>query len=226
MDKIVYSYRNRRDVLTEAIMETLNYVYSISYPKPTMSFEDMCTEIHNKAVEQGKGNDVNFRVEYGKYMWPCDFFYIPHKVLKEVWDSFKEAYNIKAEWDENMELLIDFLFNKPGLKEVYSPTEWSNGENVRHSIDQVLVEEIIGKENAEKLKTLLEDYKHTYKYGQPELNSFAMAFLSTPSSNKDRVIDAWKELDKNITIPDDNYWMDEYEYSDYQYEHPEEFEED
>ena len=167
-DYIIYKYQNRSDVIADNVLKTLNEVYSLAYPKIEKPFDEICQDIHKKAEEAGRGNDPNFRIEYkgtssdGKsrrYMWPCDFYYIPNEVLKEVWDNRRESYGITEHWRENMESLIKFLFDERGLKEVYTPTKYSNGEKVRHSIKQKLLQEVIGEENAKKVRKILEDFE-------------------------------------------------------------------
>ena len=131
MDKkyIVYDYLQRSDVIHDNMIKTLNEVYALSYPTPDKSFIDMCKDIHEEAKKAGRENDSNFRLEYcnGKYKWPIDFFYIPQKILDEVWHNRQSAYGIEEYWRQDMESLINFLFKEPGFKEVYTPTKFSNG---------------------------------------------------------------------------------------------------
>ena len=227
-DYIIYKYQNRSDVIADNVLKTLNEVYSLAYPKIEKPFDEICQDIHKKAEEAGRGNDPNFRIEYkgtsseGKsrrYMWPCDFYYIPNEVLKEVWENRRESYGITEHWRENMESLIKFLFDERGLKEVYTPTKYSNGEKVRHSIKQKLLQEVIGEENAKKVRKILEDYAHTYRWGLMDVNQFGWAMMSTPNTNRETVKEAWKvAFDKDIEIPDDSMWIDEYKFADMEYE--------
>lgn len=221
-DYIVYQYKNRRDTVTNAVMEALNYVYEISYPTPEKSFVDMCKDIKNAAIAAGKEHDENFRLTYGndkKYQWPIDFFYVPQKVLEEVWDSHKDAAEVKQHWKDDIETLINFLYKEPGLKEVYSPTEYSNGKDVRHCESASLIKDVIGDDAANKLKDVLESYKSTYNWGVSEMMQFGWGFMSTPTCNRQTVIDAWKvAFNKDIVIPDDSTWIDNYEFEDKEYE--------
>lgn len=210
---IVYEYEKKDDVLVKNIQELLDYVFSISYPKPEKSFTEMCKDIKEEAIKQGRGEDVNFRIHYGKFMWPVDFFYLPDNVLKEVWENRKETHNIENYWDDYIGILKDFLFKGGGFKEVYGPTDWSK-EPLRHCEDVPTLDKFIGEENAKKVEEVIDDYKHTYKYNNRDLMQYAWAYLSTPSCNKEKVVEAWKELGKDIELPDDSWWKSNYEIMD------------
>ena len=211
---IVYNHKSRSDIISENVIATLNEVYNISYPKPEKSFTEMCNDIKLEAKKANREYDENFRLEYcdGKYQWPIDFFYIPQKVLEEVWHNRQDAYGIRQYWKENMEVLIDFMFiNGGGLKDVYSPTDWSNGESVRHCEKMPLLKDIIGSDNADKVKDVLESFMNTYKWGLMDVNHFAWGFMSTPTCNRETVVNAWKDaFGIDVVIPDDSFWIDEY----------------
>ena len=43
--------------------------------------------------------------------------------------------------------------------------------------------------------------------------------MSTPNTNRETVKEAWKvAFDKDIEIPDDSMWIDEYKFADMEYE--------
>lgn len=218
-DYIVYDYESRSGELTDCVRKALDYTYEISYPKPEKSFTEMCKDIAEKQKAEGKEHDVNYRITYcDKYHWPTDFFYIPQNVLETVWNNRKEAAGAELHWDDDMEALIHFLFEKPGIKEVYKPM-YEGGEPVRHHEDMPLIKDIIGDEAAAKLKDVLETYRATYKWGLREANIFAWGYLSTPHVNRDTVINAWKEaFGVDIVIPDDSAWVDVYEIEDFELE--------
>ena len=215
---IVYKYKHRGDVINDNVISALNDMYEISYPKPEKSFSEMCKDIKAEAEKAGRANDINFRLTYcdGKYQWPLDFFYVPKEVLNRVWHDRQDAFGIKQHWKENMKRLIDMMFvNGGGLKQVYSPTEWSNGENVRHCEEMPLLKEIIGEEAADKVKDVLESFMNTYSFGRMEENQFSWGFMSTPTCNRATVVKAWKDaFGIDVEIPDDLMWIDEYEKED------------
>lgn len=220
-DYIVYDYQMRTDIVAQAGIDALNYVYSKSYPTPEKSFIEMCKDIKKAAIEAGHDDDRDFRITYTdgdkKYNWPTDFFYMPQDVLTEIWNNRRDCANIRCHWWDDMDALIDFLYKGGGLKEVNSPMH-EGGENVRHCEDAPLVKDVIGEEAAEKLKDLLESYRRTYKWGNSDVISYGYYFMSTPNTNAESVKRAWKvAFNKDIEIPDDSTWIDKYEYADKAY---------
>ena len=69
------------------------------------------------------------------------------------------------------------------------------------------------------MRKILEDYAHTYRWGLMDVNQFGWAMMSTPNTNRETVKEAWKvAFDKDIEIPDDSMWIDEYKFADMEYE--------
>lgn len=208
MEKIVYNFANRNDVVNDKMLEALSYIYSLSYPKPDKSYIDMIKEGAYMSPKEKE------RLSNSKYIWPCDFYYVPDKVQREVWNSYKESVDAVCHWQNDMESLIEFLYEKPGLKEVYEPDEF-NEKPYRHSVNQQLIKDVIGEEAANKLREVLEDYKNTYRWGQSYENVFAWGYLRTPAFDKEKMVKAWKEVfNKDIELPDDKLWIDIWEAED------------
>lgn len=200
-EKIVYNYERREDIKKELFYRIIEKLYSISYPKPSVSFDVMAK--------------MSQTLSKGKYQYPIDFYYLPNDVLKDVVEDFLYLHNICLHWKNNMEFLMEALFEKGGIKEVYSKTDWSE-EPLRHCEDVKTLENYIPKESAEKVKEILEGYKKTYKIGQRDYNEMTFSIFNySPNTNRERVINAWKEVfDKTIEIPEDNNWIDEYQYEE------------
>jgi hypothetical protein len=214
--KVVYDYLHRSDVIGKQICDTLDYMYSIARPLPDKSFMEMCKEIEEE--RKAANGDENWRKDYcnGRYLFPCDFFYVPFEVQKAVRENRQEAYGIEYHWDEDMKSLIEFLYTGGGLNEVCTPTEWSRGENVRHCEPVETIDKIIGEEAAQKLKEVLEGYHRTYRWGLREVNQFMSLVWSAPSTNRKNVVKAWKEsFGIDIKLPDDKDWVDIYDESEY-----------
>lgn len=209
MEKIVYNYVSRTDVLSKDIKDALNYIYSLSYPKPEHTFTEMCEILRKECEENGKDPRI-WRKKYGRYQWPIDFFYIPNKVVDDIRENRIEANNAKNLWHEYIDHIIE-IFKSGGLKEVYEPTQWSEGRPMKQTITTASLDKEIGQDNAEKVIQMLEDYRNTYRFGGSDQISYSFSFADlAPCSNRETVTNAWKELGKDITIPEDDTWVDEY----------------
>lgn len=137
---IIYDYEDRDTIMTDLIHKLLNKLYSISYPHTDKTFDELCEEYEAKSK--------------GAYKYPIDFFYLPQKISTTIVHDFLEKHGIAFHWKDNMEFLIDILFNRGGIKEVYGPTDWSK-EPLRHCIDVPTLDKIIPKEYADKVQGYL-----------------------------------------------------------------------
>lgn len=195
-NKILYDYKRRSSIVDENSLATLDYLYSLSMPKPLTSYSEM------------ENDDTH---PNGEYVWPMDFYYIPENVMNDIWDNRLDAYNIRMYWEDCLGSLIKMLFEEPGAKTVYSPTEWSNGKNVKHYETIPMLKDVIGEDSSDKVKDILETYKKSYKWGIADYNRFNFAKLNAPSNNREIVISAWKDVfGVDVEIPDDSTWMDVY----------------
>lgn len=204
-NKIVYKYEDSDELFSELFYKLINKLYSFSYPKPSVDFETM-----------GK---LSPYLSKGKYKYPIDFYYLPNDVYKEILDDFMEKHRIEFHWKSDIDFLIKILFNDGGIKEVYSTDEY-NDKPYRHCIDVETLDKYIPKEYSDKVKEIIDGYANTYKFGSRDYNS--MLFTTTnfsPNTSRETVIEAWKEIfNKDIEIPDDSYWVDEYKAVDDEYE--------
>lgn len=210
-NKITFGYLTRSNVIGEQVRETLNYMYSIARPVSDKPFLEICKELAKE--RDACGGDENWRKDYcnGKYIYPSDFFYLPMEVQKAVRENRQEAYGISTHWADAMEHLIEILYKGGGIREVHTPTKWSNGESVRHCIDVETIDKIIGEEAAEKLKDVLEGYQRTYRWGLRDVNQFMWLCWAAPSTNRELVKNAWKDaFGVDVEIPDDDAWVDEF----------------
>lgn len=203
-DKIIYEYEHREDIQLELVDKLINKLYGLSYPKPSIDFKTM--------------NKVFPTLSTEKYKYPIDFYYIPYEVCKIIIDDFLDKYGIEFHWKDNMDFLLRILFEEGGIKEVYTADEY-NEKPYRHCIDVETLEKHIPKEYSDKVKEILEGYARTYKFGSRDYNSIlCTASMYAPSCNREAVSKAWKEaFGKDIVIPDDSAWIDEYEAADEEY---------
>lgn len=239
-DYIIYDFPSKRDVVAKQIKEALNKMYEISYPKPTMTFEQMnehCKEIlQNESKPFSEGlfytNDKTGR----KYQYPLDFYYVPKGIQIELWDSLKDSYRANNFWREYLEALIDKLFISGGYKDkyvvdIYHPdnkgySKWKalwykiigkkkEWRTHRISVPVKTIDHYIGKFFANKVRKIIENYMHWYRYDSSVENAFAWAFMSTPTTNADTVVEAWEAIGISVEKPDDKKWMSIYEYEEF-----------
>lgn len=204
-NKIVYKYEHKDEIQRELFEKLINKIYSLSYPKPNIDFRTM-----NKVYPL-----LEKSVEKTKYHYPCDFYYIPYNVYKILVDDFLDKYGIEFHWKTNMDFLLKILFGEGGIKEVYSADE-HNDKPYRHCVDVEVLEKYIPKEYSDKVKEIIEGYANTYRFGSRDYNDILFSTsMYAPSCNKENVMKAWKEVfGKDIIIPEDNTWIDEYEEAD------------
>lgn len=148
-----------------------------------------------------------------------DFYYIPYKVYKILVDDFLDKYGVEFHWKNNMDFLLKILFEEGGIKEVYS-TDEHNDKPYRHCVDVKVLEKYIPKEYSDKVKEIIEGYANTYRFGSRDYNDMIYSSsMYAPSCNKEAVVKAWKEVfGKDIVIPEDSVWIDEYEEADEEWE--------
>jgi hypothetical protein len=137
-------------------------------------------------------------------------------------DSFCDAFGITTVWKSHVDALLRYIRNIDNacITEVYEKDD--NGfysRNYKHlpSLKDALKEIIKNDKVLDEAYNIIEDYidkaKHFYKFGLREENQFRGGVVfHSPNSNRDTVKAAWKEVfDKDIEIPDDSEWGDEYQ---------------
>ena len=156
---------SRNDVLADAVIKCFQECYKLAYPE--ISWEDF--------VELNKNHKEGEPI-------PCDFYYLPTDILKEVIDNIEYAYRIPPELKDNIEVLIDYCRDNDIVSK-------------------------IGEENFRTVCKLLHDAGDIFKWDS-DLNTFRNTVYlgAVPSCNKDKVIENWKKYrNKDIEI-DDSLW--------------------
>ena len=218
----------RGKVLSQAIDQCLKEIYT--KVQPSVEWEDFL-EQNKKYVEKEKeyfNIPKEERPPYKEYMGPkpYEFYYLPKEIMKEIYDSYVEAYKI----DNHQELLdiIEILKNyckgpivdkyvkehtdeygnhHPGYKDYDYPdnlkkeiikiiTEYDDTDPMKESDDIV-----------NKFFEFLDMAGNFYSWNR-ELNTFGCSVYlgPSPNSNKQAVIDNWKEYkNKEIEINDDEF---------------------
>ena len=188
----------RQTIMMNAISDCLNEMYSQSQPPTTW---DAILEGH----KNGTYNENNSPIEQ-HYLSTDEYISIKEKYL--------EAYHIKSEWNDDVQLVFDYLY-EGGTKDVYIKDEETQYcrrgyEKTPKLIDALT--ELIGKEHAEiacdKVFELIQNCKDFYQRNIEE-SQFSFSVMNySPNSCKDKVQEFWgdklkiydTELDPNEEV--------------------------
>ena len=190
---------DREDILYKAFHDCMHEMYAKSQPEADYD------NLLNEYAEGKIGKDE--RIYDRHYLSQEEFLYIRNK--------YKEAYNIKSHWKDDIEVLEDYL-NKGGLKDKYIPEKkdpdgfvhpgYRSSEKVlplKDQIDEVITKFFGGKKpDQEKLvdnlmKTIMgniSNCKDFYKFDAEE-SSFDcnVALGASPTSSMKNVKEWWKD---------------------------------
>lgn len=183
----------REDVLRNAAEACMKELYSLALPK--VQWEDFVKQ--NKEYKEGTPK-------------PYEFYYLPKEIFEEVVNSYINAYSIKSEFEDHLELLMDYFKNP--IRDKY--IEGTNGSPGYRGYEYFApLKEIIGQENMSKVIKYIQRARNFFKFDR-DLNNFKITIYlgASPSSNKESVIKNWEKY-KGINISiDDSYWEDYLDY--------------
>ena len=218
----------RGKVLSQAIDQCLKEIYT--KVQPSVEWEDFL-EQNKKYIEKEKEYfDIpkEERPSYKEYMGPkpYEFYYLPKEIMKDIYDSYVEAYKI----DNHQELLniIEILknyCNGPIVdKYIEEHTDehgnhhpgyrgYDHPDNLKKEIIRIITEYDDTdpmKESDDIVNKFFEflDMAGNFYDWNGELNTFGCSVYlgPSPNSNKQAVIDNWKEYrNKEIEINDDEF---------------------
>ena len=190
---------DRKEIIQRAFDDCMREMYAKSQPEA--DYDNLIQE-----YKEGKiGKDE--RIYDRHYLSQEEFLYIRNK--------YKEAYNIKSHWKDDIEVLEDYL-NKGGLKDKYISEKkdpdgfvhpgYRSSEKVlplKDQIDEVITNFFGGKKADQErlvdnlMKTIMgniSNCKDFYKFDAEE-SSFDcnIALGASPSSSAKNVKEWWKE---------------------------------
>lgn len=219
----------RRKVLGEAADKCMRELYS--YAQPKVDYDDFLNENKEylKKEEEYYSIPKDERPPYVEYMGakPYEFYYLPQNFVKEICDSYVDAYKIDEQ--QNLLDIIDILKNycdKPIVNKYigeytdeegnYHPGHrgYDEPDNLKKELvklikeyDSSAISESIAEECHKKFFEFL-DMAGDFFSWNGDLNAFNMAVYlgASPSSSKERVIENWKKYrNKDIEIDDSVY---------------------
>ena len=190
---------DRKEIIQIAFDDCMREMYAKSQPEA--DYDNLIQEYKDGKI--GKDERIYDR----HYLSQEEFLYIRNK--------YKEAYNIKSHWKDDIEVLEDYL-NKGGLKDKYIPEKkdpdgfvhpgYRSSEKVpplKDQIDEVITKFCGGKKPDQErlvdnlMKTIMgniSNCKDFYKFDAEE-SSFDcnIALGASPSGSMKNVKEWWKE---------------------------------
>lgn len=223
--KYIFKYKNKSEVVANHVDDTIALLYNMSYPEVDFMKDIIpkCKQIREEYKGDNPNNAFYLTGKDGKkYLYPLDFYYCPAEFQSMIVDNFCDAFGITTVWESHVDALLQYINNVDNacITEVYEKDDngfYSRSYKHLPSLKDAL-KEIIKDDNVlDEVYNTIEDYidkaKHFYRFGLREENQFRGGVVfHSPNSNRDTVKAAWKEVfDKDIDIPDDSEWGDEYQ---------------
>ncbi len=201
----------KNDVIRDAAKKCLEELFSKA--QPSITYE----EIKKLNVEYSKSHKDDEPI-------PCDFYYLPSKVFKEICDSYVYAYDFDKKQDllNTIETLVKYCNNPiisvyreantdeygnyhPGYK------DYERTENILNKIKEIVKDEEIAAKCVNTFIDLLTQAGNFFSWNS-DLNCFnTTVYLGcSPFTNKEKVIENWKKYrNKDIEIDETKYDYEE-----------------
>ena len=223
--------KTRDDVLSQAAEECLKDFYNYAFPKVT--WEDFLKENQEYTKKYKEWEELENRPPIKEFCGPrpYEFYYLPSDILKDIALSYVPVYRM----DHQQELLdtIEILKNycKKPIIDKYIEREgdqpgyrgYEHPDNLEKELYTLLREkagfsvldsaiERLSKEVVNKFFEFLDMAGEFYNWNR-DLNSFNMTVYlgPSPNSNKQAVIDNWKQYrNKDIEIDEKQIKEDYY----------------
>ena len=196
---------NKRDILSKAIYECLIECYR--WAQPSIDADKLIKE--NKIQEHP--NDRFF-----------ERYYLSHENFKYIQETYVNAYKIKSNWEDHVDLLVKYITSKDSKKDVYIPRDGDkpgyrgyepivplNNIILNYLRDYIIKDKCqISESDSEVLQEhilhLIDTCKKFYNV-DPDYNTFLIntALGWSPTSNKEQVEKYWREHGRpDFTIKD------------------------
>ena len=226
----------RDDVLGNAIDQCLKELYS--FVQPSIEWDEFIKEnkIYSEKYKEWKFNRENHEEWKDKSITecigprPCDFYYIPKEIMKDICDSYIYAYKLDSQQEllDTIEILKNY-FKEPIVDKYIDAYTDENGNyhpghrgydhpsNLKEELSKIIPE--TGFDRSEivdiiinKVHEFLDMAGNFYNWNRDLSNfNFGVYMGASPNNNKEVVIDNWKKYrNKDIEI-DDSKFEEEYE---------------
>ena len=213
---------DRDNIFGKAFHDCMKEMYAKSQPEA--DYDNLLEEFRSGKI----GKDE--RIYERHYLSMDEFLYIR--------DKYKDAYNIKTHWKDDVEVVEEYL-SKGGLKDSYIPEKIDKDgfkhpgyrsaekvlpikEQIRNLLQKYTLSDITSELSEEIANLVLDNVKECknfYKFDREE-NSFDynIALGASPTSNPETVKQWWKDnYNVDIEIKERNpklFWYYDHEYTD------------
>ena len=186
---------DRSSVIEQAILECLTEMYAKAQPSADF----------NKLMELYKGTNKPF------YQW----YYLSEEEFHYILNKYLEAYKIKDNRQDYLDLIIDNLKNGYYVN-VYKKA-WTDEYGFHPSYkdykeEKSLIEKI-GEDTANEVFDILKERNNYYKVNLEENKfTFTIALGCSPTSNAKTVLEHWGDIEINPRhLTEDEFWAEEFE---------------
>lgn len=184
------------DILGDAIDKCLDLMFRASYPSITL--EEYKNQHKQLATEKEKREAKFYEAHY-----------LPWKAYKAIEEDFIEAYELKSDLPDIIQILKDY-FKKPIVD------KWIEGKNENEPGHRGYEHpEPMDDETYEKVCKFLDMANDFYNWNR-DLNAFYFNISNySPCSNRETVERWWHEHgDPDFKLPEDSFWTDTWEEED------------
>ena len=192
------NYITRNKVIAEACTNMIKEMYRRAQPSVDIMLYEGC---YKKGILDPNKDRC--------YEW----HYLPEQVQRQIVEDYLDAYGAN-DW---LKRACEFLlrnFKEGGYRTVYKDI-FNDGQKVRTSEETEKLDELIGKENAEKVYKLMDDFLGFYRTNMDE-HAIRGAIFKCPTSNPKTVLEKWGpdfKIDDSVYKNEDDEY--DYRYKDY-----------
>ena len=186
---------DRSSVIEQAILECLTEMYAKAQPSTDF----------NELMKLYKGTNKPF------YQW----YYLSEEEFKYILNKYLEAYKIKDNRQDYLDLIIDDLKNGYYIN-VYKKA-WTDKYGFHpgykdYKEEKSLIEKI-GEDTANEVFDILKERNNYYKVNLEENKfTFTIALGCSPTSNAKTVLEHWGNIEiKPRHLTEDEFWEEDFE---------------
>ena len=217
--------KTRDDVLSQAAEECLKDFYNYAFPKVT--WEDFLKENQEYTKKYKEWEKLENKPPIKEFCGPrpYEFYYLPSDILKDIVLYYVHAYKIDAQQEllDTIKILKDYCKNPIVDKYIEGENGFPGHRGYKHpnNLEKELIEICdqhshepvnMAKEIQDKFFEFLDMAGNFFNWNR-DLNSFnTTVYLGpSPNSNKQAVIDNWKQYrNKDIEIDEKQIKEDYY----------------